>query len=308
VLDYVVSDLQNAKAHDAGLTNYLRDIRVRLTPLADDAPAGNTYARIRDLVSDVGEKIRLNMSGDNAVIGPKGVAKLQQVKDALEQDLNGFTQNSKLPDLQKAAADADQYYREVRVPFKDAGISRAAVTDEADTIFQGFIKAGRGDRAQKFYDALDPKGRAAVQYQLIAKAMNDAADPVNGFNSRKFVDSMGKLGDAAGVFFKGPDQAAIDGMRNVALQAAKAEAAPFGAPGAFIPGAERYAKYLMTTPQGRQMLYRASSLTPGSLPMANLFDAIKQTASGAVQSTAQAAVPFALNPNAPGFGRVSKDQ
>ena len=129
-------------------------------------------------------------------------------RDALLWERSGAPRG--VPEVQRAAQQADDFYKNVRVPFKDAGIAKAGSTTEPDTIFQNMVKAGRGDRAQKFYDALDPKGQAAVQYQMFSKAMNDATDPVSGFNSAKFVKSMNGLSDVYGVFFQGSDQNAID--------------------------------------------------------------------------------------------------
>jgi hypothetical protein len=58
---------------------------------------------------------------------------------------------------------ADDYYRTYRVPVSDRAVAKALGTDEADTILNMFVKRGeRGDLAQKFFDAMGPKGRAAA--------------------------------------------------------------------------------------------------------------------------------------------------
>jgi hypothetical protein len=255
---------------------------------AQVTPANNSYGLVRDLASDLGERIRSQQTGDNALIGPKQIAQLQRVKNAIEGDLSNFTQNSGVPEVQQAAQAADDFYKNVRVPFKDAGIAKAGSTTEPDTIFQNMVKAGRGDRAQKFYDALDPKGQAAVQYQMFSKAMNDATDPVSGFNSAKFVKSMNGLGDAYGVFFQGQDQNAMNGLKNFVLHTAKVNASPqdYLLPDRFsgisnalnvapitAPTAARIGQTLLKTPTGRFYLYGAAGRNPGTVSMDNIWNA-----------------------------------
>ncbi|NLT67267.1 MAG: hypothetical protein GXX84_11755, partial [Acidobacteria bacterium] len=266
-------------------------------PIMREAPVkevDNSYGAIRQLRSDLDDEIRLYMSGDNALIGQKGVRQLERVRNALEKDLYDVAAKSKVPEIEVAARAADSYYKSNRVRFKDAMLAEAATTTEPDQIFQRFIKAGKGDRAQKFYDALDARGRAAIRYEMIAKAVTDATDPKSGVLSpQKFFTSMNKLDDAYGVFFKGAEKAEIDGfkklMGHVTRAGQYAENPPTGqraihaivgggaiaalanpasakiaASTALVTGLFRLA---MTKPWARNFLLAASDLKPGSPAM-----------------------------------------
>jgi hypothetical protein len=230
-----------SKIQDKGLNSVLKQIQESITPRTVPAKqaagfvgapttpkiysAKNTYGLLRELDSDLGERIRSKMSGDGALIGDKGVGQLQAMKDALRADLDNFTRKSGVPEIQQAAQQADEFYKNVRVPFKNRMIANAGSgATDSDQIFKSFIQAGKGDRAQRFYDALDPKGQAAVQYSMVAKAMNDASDNLTEtFNHGKFFKSMDNLKDAYGVFFQGTDKLKIDGLKKLMQQAAQAD-------------------------------------------------------------------------------------
>jgi hypothetical protein len=68
-------------------------------------------------------------------------------------------------------ARADEFYKTAVVPYKDKALARALSSDTPDEIYSQFIRVGRSgageDRAIKFYDALDPKGKAAVRYGML---------------------------------------------------------------------------------------------------------------------------------------------
>jgi len=281
---------------DPGLNSTLKEVRRIITPESRPAPgpsglvdAGGRpiqasrppagppsapYDEARKLSSQIEEIIRNKKTAENALVGDRALPLLQRLKNAIDQDLYAFTQKQNIPELRAAAKMADDFYRDAVVPYKDINIARQVSNDETDRIFQTFLQKGGRDRAQKFYNALDPKGRAAVQYQLVADAMNKATDPVKGFNSGKFVRAMDGLGDAYGVFFEGSDKMAVDGMRNLVLHAAKVEANPAGAFGptkglaiTALPRSDKVLSYIMQQPFGRRFLYAASSLKPGTPAM-----------------------------------------
>jgi len=322
-IDHELAQLKAQKAENSPLEIYLQGIKSRLTPQAP-APAGppptniqdylkwkaaqqppvsagNTYQAIRQLTSDLGDRIRAEKQGTNAMLGTRAAGVLQQVKDALEADMLHFT-NTSSPELATAANDANQYYRDVRIPFKDRTIAKAGTTDEPDTIFGTLIKGGRADLAQKFYNALDPKGRAAAQYQMVNKAIKDSTDPVTGFDPAALTRSIEKFKDNYGVFFTGQDQAALDGIQKLATHAAQIDRSVYprlsprvlwGTSGALeatmamahlLPKAPHLGvtgfglgltpiviEHLLTTPAGRKFLYGASGLQPGSAAMGRLW-------------------------------------
>jgi hypothetical protein len=298
---------------DRGLNSMLRDVRDAVTTPAPAAPAPSglvtpsgqpvapaapppptvqgRYGEVRKVISQLDEAIRQGHTGEGALITDRGTAQLQQVKAALEGDLQGFVSRSGKPDVQAAQEAADDYYRAQRGPFKDVGIARAGATDESSTIWRKFIQADNPDKAQKLYNRLDPKGRAALQYQMLNDQIQKATDPVKGFDAGKFSRGMDKLNDAYGVAFQGTDKTALDGMRNLVLQAAQVEArpasafgkllplGPFGGTGVtMIPRSEKVLRYMMGVPAGRRFLYTAARLTPGTPGMQNILSQVEAAA------------------------------
>jgi hypothetical protein len=273
-----------------------------LENLKANSASGNTYDAIRQLRSDLGEEIRGFYEGSNAIIGEKGVQYLQSVRSAVEKDLQEFVDRSGVPEVQAAARKADGYYRTMRIPFRDPMIARAAVTTEPDQIFSKFIQAGKEDRAQKFYNALDAKGRAAVRYQIVADAAEKATDSASGvFSPQKFYSALDKTDEAFGVFFKGPDRWEIDGFKNLMAHVTRAGQAAENPPtgnrlvpllaggagaataiiGGAVPFATGYgllkgAELLFTTRAGKKYLLASSQARPGTKAMENLLEMIRR--------------------------------
>jgi hypothetical protein len=221
---------QKAKDPDVHLINLLKTVQKNIGagPDRGDELVDNSYNLIRQFRSELGDRISAMRTGTGKqLLGPSSAAALQGVRDAVDTDLRNYTAAG-APDVQAAADAADKYYAQTRVPFKASDVAKAGApnlagttTDaEADQIFGKFIQAGKGDKAQRFFDALDPRGRAAVQYQMAADAMNQATDNVRGaFDPENFFNALDKTQEARGVFFKGPDKAAMDGLKNLSQQA-----------------------------------------------------------------------------------------
>jgi hypothetical protein len=100
--------------------------------------------------------------------------------------------------LEKAWKRADEFYKTAVVPYKDKALAKALSSDTPDEIYSQFIRVGRSgageDRATKFYDALDPKGKAAVRYGMLANAMDDAAIAgKDTISPAKFAQSLEKI-------------------------------------------------------------------------------------------------------------------
>ncbi len=288
---------------DSGLNSMLQDTRNALTPPQPAAPTPSglvtpsgqpvapaaaaptgmqaNYAAARKVISQLDDAIRQGHSGDGALITDRGTAQLQQVKNALEDDLRRFVSSSGRPDVQAAQHAADDYYRTVRVPFKDPAIAKAGSTDQSSMIWRRFVQADNPDKATKLYNALDARGRAALQYQMLTDQVQKATDPVKGFDAGKFSRGMNRLQDAYGVAFTGQDKTALDGMRNLILQAARVDANPAsafsnvvphgGAVVTMIPRSEKVLRYMMASPSGRRFLYTAAGLTPGTPGMQDIL-------------------------------------
>jgi hypothetical protein len=192
-------------------------------------PAGNNYGEIRNLSDDLGDMIRSERSVNNGATPTS--RQLQILKNGVDSDLKNFTQGPDVPPaLDQASRAADNYYRTYRVPFSDRLVAKAKGTDEADTILGMFVKGGdRGALAQKFYDAMGNKGRAAVQSQMVDKIINDSTDNVTQqVVPGRFLDNLARYKNAYGTFFKGADQQELAGLENLMRNAAQVERVPLG--------------------------------------------------------------------------------
>lgn len=211
------------------LVSLLKKIQDNIGAGDSDELVDNSYRAIRKLDDDIGNAIRDGSKGKDALIGDAEVRYLQQIRTAVRQDMDRFVSKSGVPEVVEAAKKADTYYRQTRVPFKELDIAGSGTATDADQIFDKFIKAGKGDAAQRFYNALDEKGRASVRAQMVQDALNHATDPVRGvLDPEAYFNAHGKLEDAYGVFFKGADKFQMDGVKNLMKEAALAKDAVKG--------------------------------------------------------------------------------
>jgi len=290
--------LMPAKLPNKEVIRLLGDIKTSISPVLDEegneVSPNNSYGLIRQLHSDLGDRIREYYQGNNALIGEKGVGHLERVQNAIEDDLRDYAENSNVPELVEAGRNADQYYKTARVPFKNGMLASAATTTEPDQIFQQFIKAGKGDRAQQFYNALDDKGRAAIRYNMVNQAVEDAINPQNGiFSPQKFFTSVDKLEQPYGVFFKGGERVQIQGFKNLMAHLTRAgqymenpptgqRTIPFLLGGGVMYGLAHpwllgggaagvgLARGLFTTEIGRNLLLKMAQVKPGTPIMESL--------------------------------------
>jgi hypothetical protein len=309
-----LQQLRPAKLPNKEVIRLLQEVKDSISPKLDsegnpllDAEGkpvspNNTYALIRQLHSDLGERIREYYQGNNALIGEKGVGYLERVNNALEDDMRNYAQNSGVPEIVEAGKIADEYYKSARVPYKNGMLAAAATSNEPDQIFQQFIKAGKKDRAQNFYSALDDRGKAAVRYNMVAKAVDDSINPQSGiFSPQKFFTAVDKLDDAYGVFFTAKDKAEIQGFKNLMGHVTRAgqyaenpptgqRVIPYlvaGGAASAIPAAIKHpfmagtglaviaaARGLLTTVKGRDLLLRMNGIKQGSPLMESLWQRI----------------------------------
>lgn len=279
---------ESAVAPDTGLINILNSAKQRLqSPEVD-----TSFQGIRKFRSDLGGKIADYYKGTNAATGSQGVQVLKGIKDAVENDLNKFAETNG-PEIAQAAKKADSIYKNQVVPYKDAVIAKAVKSSEPDQIYKAIIGAGK-DRAQKFYDTLDPDGQAAVRSQMVKNAFDGAQNPNGTFSPAKFAQALEKIKDQTGVFFKGQDKWELDGITKLMRHAERAgqfaENPPtgnrllpllMGGGAALHPEAGGVAaasalglKTLFTTNAGKRLLLAASDAQPGSKAMDNVLTKI----------------------------------
>lgn len=255
-----------------------------------ESPNGK-FSDLQRLRSEVGERIRALQTNKMPMASASELDALKQIKSGLEKDMGAFATSSG-DDLARLWKNADKYYRMKFLPFKEPEIQRAIKNDEPDRIFDYFIKGGYGDRAKKFYSALDNSGRQSVRYGIVDKAYKRAYDDASGvFSPAKFATEIEKLDDAAKVFFKGTDYSEVKGFANLMRHVQRAgQVGPGPATGvqtvpilgamgvgglsviepvagAAAIGSTVVLKKLFTTKAGRNLLLASSVLKPGTPAM-----------------------------------------
>jgi hypothetical protein len=261
-----------------------------------------TYTQMRAARGDIGSIISDYFKGGNALIGQKGAGSLQSLKNAIGRDMNLFAQQNG-PELKTLWQNADHFYETRVAPYKDAQLAQALKTADPDTIYGKFITTGAREdgkgvgRSQRFYNALDQKGRAAVKYGIVSDAVQKAIKPDSGyFSPAQLAGNLDRVAAAKGVFFKGQDKAEIDGFKNLMrhtersfialnkpetgvksipylitlLGGASAILAPFKT--ASLATGIYGVKKLFTTPWGTKFLLSASKLPVGSPAMQKVLD------------------------------------
>lgn len=308
-LDSAIAAESQSKLPDKALID-------KLTEIKTNTATGNDFTAIRQLRSDIGDLVQNYYKGANAAVGAKGVEKLSAVRNAVEGDMEAFAVGNG-GDLKNAWKRADQFYKTAVVPYKDKALAGALKSDLPDEIYRKFVQVSRSgageDRAQKFYDALDPKGRSAVRYGMIANAIDNAIIPEKQglLSPGKFEQSLENIRHSTGVFFKGSEKAELDGFQNLMEHSRRfgqfTENPPTGQRvipwlvlgGAAIRPVEMagvgtaayIARKIITTEAGKRFLLEASVLRPGSPEMQKLSDELARqiprltSQSGAQSST-----------------------
>lgn len=256
-LSSAINRAQASKLPDNDLVKTLKTIQNKLGAGDEDELVDNSYGNLRQFDDELGALIRGGQKGTNKLISDTQVPVLASLRTALRADMDRYTQS--VPELKEAADKADQYYKTVRVPFKQPDIANAGAATDADQIYNGLIKTGGGDQAQRYYNALDPRGRATVRYQMATDAVNAATDTARGsVDPEKLYGALDNVSAAHGVFFQGQDAAEFNGLKNLAKQAILAQdAAKSAGPSAATDGADLIAEAQQRIKAAREAVQRA---------------------------------------------------
>src|SRR5215471_7320295 len=279
-------------------------------------PADTSYLRLDDARKELANEITNYYAPKGEALlgtvrrGHEGLGAFTEVQKNLMAEMDDFASRSGVPDLVKAAQDAKDFYARNVVPYHDKALANAFKNDFSDEVYRKFIQTGKGERAQYFYDALEPKGQAAIRYGMLEEAMHNAIDPVSGkLDSAKFTQYLHDKQAATGVFFTGSAAKELDGVASIirhdallrqwgqkipalgSLAAPALGAISLGAPGAIAGGALtsvlEAAKALMSFEGGRRFLASASGLEPGSGRFQRALDAALRNAPRAVAAQEQ---------------------
>jgi len=198
----------------------IRGSRIKLTPeqakrmgIETKSQTGLTFKEARFLRDKLGDYI--NRAKNSAgVVGNKEFHQLNELKSALDNDIEVFGKTIGNEKVIEAFKKANQFYTENVVPFKDKLINKATSRDvDTDTILKSFVKEDRPKLAKKLYDRLDEHGKLAIRYGILKEAFDRSFDEWNGnFQSGKFSNSLHKLADANEIVFSAEEKNQVDGL------------------------------------------------------------------------------------------------
>lgn len=214
-----------------------------------------------------------------------------KVRTAIDDDILDFAQSSGNTKLFGELKRANALYKQLQEG-KDRAFANATRSIEPDQVFGQFVKVGKGDKAANFYKNLDPKGQAALRYQMAENALSKATNESTGsFSPAKFALEFERMNASYNSVFKGGDKAQMDGfiklMRHVERAGQYMENPPTGnrvipylLGGAAVMEPTSIAttgalsgtmKVLFTTEAGKRILLAAKDLPPNSPKMASLL-------------------------------------
>lgn len=228
----------------------------------------------------------------------KSTSGLTQIRTAIDDDILDFAQSSGNTKLLSELKRANALYGQLQGG-KDKAFASSLRSDKPDEIFNQFMKVGKGDKAANFYKNLDPKGQAALRYQMAQNALDKAWNPNKEvFSPARFAQEFESMSAPYGNVFRGADKAQMDGfvklMRHVERAGQYMENPPTGnrAIGVLMGGAavvnpaialkiggfSATAKALFTTEAGKRILLAARDVPPNSPQMANLLMQVQKLA------------------------------
>ena len=152
--------------------------------------------------------------------------------DGLNKDAQAFASNPKYANtpFAQAQANADQFYKDAIVPFKDRQLGNMGrgITD-SDTVLSTWVKPGRENNLNRLMDNMDDQGKNALIQATLQKGFGvDNLQADTSFSAMKFAnywDGLGKTKDA--LFRDNPDlRNNIDGY----VKLVRAIGSPLGNP------------------------------------------------------------------------------
>ena len=124
-IDSSLKNLAKLPKTNKDAINTLSDLRSDLAGKKKGEKAQDlSFDEARDVRSTIRTKITDLSQGENSLVGAKGVEHLQEAKKSLDSDLEKFA-TSHTPELKSAWKDADSFYKENVVPFKDKQLAKA---------------------------------------------------------------------------------------------------------------------------------------------------------------------------------------
>lgn len=311
-LDDALQKQAESLAPDDVLQKELGDISARI----NDPSISKSFSNMRLLRSQLGD---LADKYGSPVNGNKAASKVfADVRQAVDDDIADFALNSGNQAIKKAYQRADKFYKSA-MQRSDKAIANAMKNNKPDEIYSAFVKTGKGDRANNFYQALDQKGQAALRYQMADEAINKATNESTGnFSPAKFAGEFERMAEPYSNIFKGDDKKQMDGlvklMRHVERAGQYKENPPTG--NRVIPwlvagastidptiairviGMSAFAKSMLTTRAGKNLLLAANKLPEAQqAALDNLLKSAAKVSAAAGSKTADAVAGTKVSDN-----------
>jgi len=276
---------------------------------AAEGAVPNTYMRMREFLTDVrGRAEQATTAGTTKT----GALWLKDIAKAVQADMDAFAEAT--PALKTANDRANRFYQDRVLPFQQPTMAKALKSDNPDEVYGAFVRSGadwKGDTAQlALYKALDPKGQAAVRSGILEDAFRQATDPEH-FTPTGFNKILRQTGYET--YFRGTSRTELDGLMHIMDRISRSDPAKLAtfnpmlgnlaslggigmATGTAAPATVASAlaatgamKWLVTTNEGRRLLYSANLLKPGvaesgskAAAWAQLLDNINRQVAGGV--------------------------
>lgn len=213
-IDELVLKEKQAILPDAQLIAVIEKMKVNLQK-------GGTFSQLRDFRSGVSDMISDYYAGSNALVGARGVGKLQELRNSLNGDLESFAKQQG-GDVLKSWKAADTFYKQKVIPFREEALIRRLAKEEDPTASYRLFLSAAKQKPDVLFNALGPKGKSAVKAGILNDALEVSLSEKTGFSPAKFAQSLEKRQNEIGVFFKGNDKAEIEGLMKVMRHAERA--------------------------------------------------------------------------------------
>jgi hypothetical protein len=225
--------------------------------------------------------VRLRHELDIAINQPSATPFEQQllgeIRAGIQTDMRTAALASRKPQLIAAQEQADAFYPGV---VRQREFVKSVEDLPPDQVVPTLIRRGQGDRAQGAFDALEPKGQAAVRVDILNRALYDgnapAIHPGTGhFSPARFAKNLEDLRAATGVFFPSTGEGAweLQGFTNL------------------MRHLERNGAYIENPPTGQRLLDYFHAGTAGEVVTGGLAG---YAAGGVKGAVAGAGTPLSL--------------
>ena len=200
--DIIEEQLSKGSAADANIIKQMQSYI--------DIPEGN-FSHWQGIRSDL-SKIGREMTEKNTV-----KSAVKRVNKELNKSLDEVASSSN-PQIQKEWRDANKFYENAVVRYKHGALKQAIDDDNPERILNVLMRKGGADptdstfTANKLFNGLDKKGKAAVRHGMMERAYKEALDG-GDFSPARYSTMLDNYSKRLGVVLSKEDNKMADGLR-----------------------------------------------------------------------------------------------